>query len=289
MQCHLCDATATSLFSREAHQGLAYTIIRCPDCGVIQTLEHHDAVSPDYIELPSEQVDAGRIWCQSAHKHPAFVQWQKIIQKWHGDSPGRLLDVGCGTGGFLRFADQLGWQAYGFDASSAQAQHARKNLPNVRSATICTDYLQQLHPEKPRFDVVTLWDVLEHIRAPRPFLDEIREVMAPGGLLFIAVPSGGALPWKKSLYKLLGKPLSCDPWEHVFHYTPAALERFLKEWGFQVEESGSVVCYPRPWSLFEMLRRIGFGLLGLFPAIAPQIYVVARKPGENENQPSDGS
>ena len=125
--------------------------------------------------------------------------------------------------------------------------------------------------------MVTLWDVLEHIREPQAFIQEISHILTPDGLLFLAIPNGGALPWKRLLYRLLGKQLSLDPWEHVFYYSCQALQKWLPIWGFQVEAIGSMVCYPRTCSPFERVRRTGFALLNKLPSLAPQIYCVARK------------
>lgn len=277
MHCHLCYSIRVEPFSQEKRENQHYTIIRCQECAVIQTWEHHAPVSPDYLYLENEKIDADRLWCQSQHKSPAFSQWERILATNGANAPGPLLDVGCGTGGFLRHVAMRGWEPFGFDSSQAQVEHAQKYLPNVRQATSSTEYLAKLSNTAPLFQVITLWDVLEHIRQPASFMADLRPILHPDGLLFIAVPSGGALPWKKWLWKKLGRPFSVDPWEHVFYYTPDALEHYLQAWGFQVLQMGSVVCYPRPWSLFEMVRRAGFSLLERMPALAPQIFVLACK------------
>lgn len=280
MTCHLCTSDQTHLFSREKRGDLCFTILRCQTCGVIQTAESHESVSPNYVTLTEEAIDTDRIWCQSEHKQAAFRQWGTNTQKLWPHPPGRLLDVGCGTGGFLRYAAQQGWEVFGFDASQAQADHARHRgaaFAQVRCATRCSDYLAQISLPTTPFSMVTLWDVFEHIRDPKAFLEEIHALLAHEGLLFLSLPNGGALPWKRQLHRLLGRPLSLDPWEHVFYYTTEALRRFLPAWGFRVEAMGSVACYPRPWSLFEVARRGGTALLNGFPQVAPQIYCMARK------------
>lgn len=275
--CRLCASERVEPFARESRDGWEYVVVRCRACGVIQTRAPLAPVSPDYVALGRDRIDADRLWGQSDHKRPAFRQWQRVTRPVRPGPPGTLLDIGCGTGGFLRFAASRGWRVYGFDASQAQAEHARATFPEVRCSVGCADYLAQLGQPEQRFDMVTLWDVLEHVRDPRPFLEEIRAVLAPGGVLFISVPGGGALPMKRAFYRLLGRPFSLDPWEHVFHYTRDGLERLLREQGFVVEASGAVACYPRPWSPFEALRRTAFFLLEALPDRALQIYCVARR------------
>ncbi|WP_130470373.1 class I SAM-dependent methyltransferase [Candidatus Magnetaquicoccus inordinatus] len=275
--CRLCAAEGLQPFAREQRHGLNYTIVYCRRCRAVQTLEHHDPISPDYIDLHPSALDANHLWCQSEHKQAAFRQWQTITGNLWPDEPRQLLDVGCATGGFLQFAAHLGWQPYGFDASAVQAAHAQKSFPQVRQALNCRDYLQQLAKPPSSFAMITLWDVLEHIRDPHRVMGELHALLAEGGLLFFSLPNSGALFWKRFLYRLSGRPFSLDPWEHVFYYAPITLRTMLPEWGFRVERIGSVVCYPRPWSLFELQRRIGFALLNRLPTMAPQIYCLARK------------
>ena len=279
MQCRLCGSDQTQFFHKEQRDEKTFTVVQCQPCGMIQTVEHYDSVSPDYADLNTEAVDSARIWGQSTHKQPAFKQWLDLTQTQTKSPPGRLLDIGCGTGGFLQFAQQHHWQVFGFDASQAQADHSRQHnkLNHVRHATHCHDYLTQLAMPELTFSMVTLWDVLEHIRNPQPFLTEIHNLLEPDGLLFLAIPNGGAFTWKRPLFQLLKRPLSLDPWEHVFYYTPATLQHYLPKWGFSIENMGSIVCYPRPWSAFEMVRRTGFYLLNHFPTLAPQLFCLARR------------
>ncbi|MBF0182429.1 MAG: class I SAM-dependent methyltransferase [Magnetococcales bacterium] len=265
------------LLVQETRDGLSYRVIRCQACGVIQTWEQHAALSPDYRSLPPEEVDEARVWCQYQHKLPAFAQWEGNVAQHALLPPGPLLDVGCGTGGFLRHAAQRGWAPYGFDASLAQAEFARRYCPNARQATSVAEYREALAAPLPLMHMITLWDVLEHIRQPEALLSGLRDLLHPEGLLFISVPNGGALSWKKGVHRILGRPFSVDPWEHVFYYTRAALATHLATWGFRVVASGSVTCYPRPWSWFEMMRRVGFRVLSHLPDLSPQIYVLARK------------
>ncbi|MBF0161862.1 MAG: class I SAM-dependent methyltransferase [Magnetococcales bacterium] len=276
MNCHLCNSTAVRLFSQEQRGEQWFTLLYCPDCQVVQSWEQTGRVSPDYITLTAAAIDTEHLWCQAEHKQPAFQQWQHLTRPHWPTPPGRLLDVGCGTGGFLAYAARHDWEVFGFDASSAQAEHARHRFAQVRQADSCQEYLAQLPAPPPRFQMVTLWDVLEHIRTPHAFLRELAPLLTNDGLLFLSIPNAGALHWKRLLYRMMGKPLSLDPWEHVFYYSRHALQRWLPEWGWQVVAMGSVVCYPRPWSPFEMVRRGGFALLNRMPDWAPQIYCMAR-------------
>lgn len=102
-------------------------------------------------------------------------------------SHGRLLDVGCATGKFMALAAGKGWDVEGVDVSLFAVQVAREKGLKAHLGTI--DSLS-LPPES--FDVVTAFDVLEHVRDLRSFLEAIHAVLKPGGRLILLSPNAGA-------------------------------------------------------------------------------------------------
>lgn len=280
-KCHLCLSCSTYVVFEVHRCSQLYTVINCQNCDLLQTVQQYDPISPDYIAIPDEAVDSARIWCQSEHKLPAFRLWFNELNRLSIKpcSSLSLLDVGCGTGGFVRFAARHGINAYGFDASEAQVKFARHNLRTVHKAFSTSEFLQCLGAPGLRFDIVTMWDVLEHIRTPLVFLASVWDVLKPGGMLFVSVPNGRAMLWKRQMYTLFRKKHDLDwlPWEHVFYYSMRSLMACLGCSGFQLMGSGAVPCYPRPVSPFELARRLGFLASKVFPNRAPQIYAWARR------------
>lgn len=282
--CKLCSSPRIEELIQEEHDFHTYHVVRCPNCDLIQTAEHYAELSPDYVGLDESAVDENRLWCQGDHKLAAFRQWLAYTERFASrqsprQSP-RLLDVGCGTGGFLKFASANGFRAFGFDASSAQAQHAQSLFPEVRHATSIPDYLEIINQRGLKFDCITLWDVFEHIRNPVPFLQQLAGALEPGGHLFISVPNGRAIPWKIRIHRAWNKPLDLAPWEHVFYHSFRSLEKCIETSSLEAVDFGAVACYPRPLSLFELCRRAGFFMLGAIPSFSPQIFAWARKPIE---------
>jgi len=276
--CRLCRSPRTQKVYTTEHNGHSYTIIHCLDCHLFQTAEQYDALSPDYLAVKAEDIDADRLWCMGLHKQEAFKQWLCLINSYCGNQarqPMELLDVGCGTGGFLDFAAEAGFTVSGFDLSSEQAAYAAQRHHQVRCASCINDYLAGRNKSDKQFDLITLWDVLEHIRNPLTFLADLRLHLRPGGILFISVPNGGAIGWKKIMLKMIGKKADFAPWEHVFYYTPNALRKYLTQSGFTVRECSTVKAYFRAPSKFEWLRRAGFRMLSHLPSIAPQIFATA--------------
>ncbi|MGO9325368.1 MAG: class I SAM-dependent methyltransferase [Terracidiphilus sp.] len=252
--------------------------MHCSRCDLIQTVEHYADLSPDYVDLETSALDQSRLWCQGTHKLPAFKQWLAYASRSATSKHSTLLDVGCGTGGFLSFASANGFRVYGFDASRAQAEHAMTLYPAVRPASSVRDYLETLDQPRLKFDFITLWDVFEHIRNPVPFLQQLAGALQPGGHLFISVPNGRAIPWKIRVHRALKRPMDLAPWEHVFYHSIQSLEKCIRASSLDPVYFGAVACYPRPLSFFELCRRSGFFMLHAVPNLSPQIFAWARKP-----------
>src|SRR6266853_5343752 len=162
IDCRLCGSGSLVPVSAHSYGGFVYHIAHCPKCDLYQATEHRDAVSPTYVDLNTDSIDADRLWCQDTHKHPAFRQWLRLMRSYgtfgssHGTlsaameadirNPSRMsvLDVGCGTGGFLRFARDAGFIPFGFDASPVQADYARREFHAVRRAVAPGEYLRAI-------------------------------------------------------------------------------------------------------------------------------------------------
>ncbi len=275
--CRLCGSPEIEEVAQEEHDARIYHVVRCSRCDLIQTVEHYADLSPDYVDLESSALDESRLWCQGTHKLPAFKQWLAHALRFATSKHPTLLDVGCGTGGFLEFASAKGFRPFGFDASRTQAEHAVTLFPEVRHASSVPGYLETLDQLQLKFDFITLWDVFEHIRNPIPFLQQLASALQPGGHLFISVPNGRAIPWKIRIRRALNKPLDLAPWEHVFYHSRLSLIKCFEACSLEAVSSGAVDCYPRPLSPFELCRRAGFFILRAAPNLSPQIFAWARK------------
>jgi len=101
-----------------------------------------------------------------------------------GNSRGKMLDIGCANGYFLTLAREQGWEPYGIEISEFFLKKARENLGEkhilgvpLRNARFPSDF----------FDVITLWDVLDHLMDPLAELMEIRRILKKNGMLIIRV------------------------------------------------------------------------------------------------------
>lgn len=142
--------------------------------------------------------------------------------------PARLLDVGCGNGAFLREASTAGYDALGIDVSEAGVELcARYGLPAEARRVEDMD--------EGRWDVATLWDVIEHIPSPIDFLTSVRSILRPDGVIFLKTPTvareGLAMlrivrPLARSTLHLPG---------HVNIFSETSIRMALQSSGFDVQ------------------------------------------------------
>lgn len=141
-------------------------------------------------------------------------------------SPGRLLDVGCGDGSFLHRMQQKGWQVAGvdFDPQAVAAARRRYGLELV------VGDLQSAQFGRESFDAVTLNHVIEHLFDPRETLQEVRRVLRPGGLLVVVTPNPESLGHRRHGAHWFG----LDPPRHLHLFPPATLRRVVEQAGFRI-------------------------------------------------------
>lgn len=171
----------------------------------------------------------------SAERKPLtqmFCSHLREIEKYQ--SAGTILDVGCAMGFFLLVARGEGWQVYGVDVSDYAATKAREDF----GLDVVTSTLKEARQTQPGwnglFDVVTMWDLVEHLPDPHGDLVETWHVLRQSGLLFLTVPN-----IQSPAARLMGKR-----WygfrkvkEHLYFFSPATIEKMLAKAGFEVVDT----------------------------------------------------
>jgi 2-polyprenyl-3-methyl-5-hydroxy-6-metoxy-1,4-benzoquinol methylase len=161
----------------------------------------------------------------------------------------RLLDVGAALGLFVERARAAGWQAVGLEPSPWAADYAR----DVLRQPVRTGKLPDVGVPEESCDVVTLWEVLEHLPDPRDTLSSIRRVLTPGGVLALSTPDAGS-----AVARLLGSrwPGWTKIPEHLYFFDRATLRRLLMETGFVVESMRYVSLVVSRRYLLDRIGRI---------------------------------
>lgn len=270
LSCIICLSPSINI-DNEVRGGETYRIQKCVKCGTVFCPDHYSATSPDYVnlkELSQDHIDMSRF-----HKEKAYNQFLKKVSNMDKDV---LVDIGCGTGGFMEYASSVWGVVQGFDASVAQVEYCLSRGFDCVEATSVIDFFAQKPRVGGRKYWFTLWDVLEHIREPEVFMSELSKVMFSGDILFVSIPTS-SITVKKRFHRLLGRSFSYDPHEHVFYYNEKSIKLFLEYYGFKVSSVYAVVPYSRSFSFFNLLRLIGYRMASIFSLNLPQIGVIAKK------------
>ncbi len=150
----------------------------------------------------------------------------KFIATKIGDSyHGRCLDFGCGRGNLARVAKDFGWTARGIE-NDPEGRRAAREEANVAVYRDIAD-LTQAEPNE-RFELITMWQVIEHLREPWIDMERVRSLLKPGGWIVIATPNVDCLK---------ARMLRAD-WEnyrnptHLYYFNMRSLVALLRKSGF---------------------------------------------------------
>lgn len=231
--CNLCGSDQTDLYYEGRDRQLGGTerfrLVRCRQCGLIylNPRPSRDEIGryyPDNYE-PFIRFSCDRSGPLARWSHTRYLDKRcKAVMGWK--SLGHLLDVGCATGEFLARMMEYGWQVQGVELSPTAAETARREY----GLDVLTGDLAQAQFPDCYFDVVTLWDVLEHLYDPLAELVEISRLLKDDGLLVIELPN------IRSFDAALFGPywIGLDMPRHLYVFPPAPLEAMLKQAGFQI-------------------------------------------------------
>lgn len=233
-------------------------IVRCHACGHMQLerIPDESELGDAYAEAESEEYveeEAG----QRATAREALDRIEQHVR------PGRLLDVGSWVGYLLDEARERGWEARGVDPSEFASAFARERLGlDVQTAGLFDASL----PEG-AFDAVVLGDVIEHFPRPADALDRIAALLAPGGVVYLALPDAGS-----AVARLLGARWWSVIPTHVQYFTRASLFTLLRRRGFEPLWSDTA---PKAFSVRYYLER----LRGYSPQLARAAVAAAASAG----------
>jgi SAM-dependent methyltransferase len=142
------------------------------------------------------------------------------------EGEGRLLDFGCGTGGYVAKMAAAGWKAEGLDASPQAVRLGREAGLVLHEGTLPGASL----PAE-SFDAVTMWQALEHVPSPRATLESVRRLLRPGGRLLVVCPRLDSLEARWFGPSWFGLELP----RHLTHFTPQTLRRHVEAAALEVE------------------------------------------------------
>jgi 2-polyprenyl-3-methyl-5-hydroxy-6-metoxy-1,4-benzoquinol methylase len=236
VSCNLCSANDTKLLfmAKDRDWGIEgnFNIVRCNHCGLVYVNPRpgREAIMryypPETWQRAKENIDLtratinGRPW--------QVIMKQRAAQLVRYINIGRILDIGCGDGLFLKYFKNCGWEVQGIDFGETASNYAR----DILGVDVFPGSLEQAKYQSGSFDVVSLYAVLEHLPDPIQSLKEINRILKPEGVLFISVPNFESLESKifRERWVAIKAPA------HLYHFTPATLQTFLLKAGFAIVE-----------------------------------------------------
>lgn len=231
--CPVCGADEALLFMemRDRLLGLDghFYLMRCRHCGLIYQSPQLAAAElahyypPEYHPFLPAIEDEPLPWRRWDRRRGVDRRCRAVIAR-AGVRTGRVLDVGCATGIFLDGMRRWGWETLGVEPNPVASAYARERL----GLEVITAELETAGLLEAAFDVVTLWDVLEHVPNPRRTLTEVARVLRPGGLLVLSLPNIESVE-----ARLFGRYWAgWDQPRHLVLFPRAVLIRLLGETGF---------------------------------------------------------
>lgn len=233
----LTNEFLTTVYRSSSDQALFEQVVRCAKCGLVYL---NPRLSPDrIIEAYAGGEDRAFIK-QDNMRIRTFVEALKELSEKYQLKllpETKVLDVGCAGGAFLRAAKQVGLSPIGVEPSYWLSEYARKEHGlDVRTGTLPEQIF-----DLESFDLITLWDVIEHLPDPGKELDQIYTILKPSGILVVNYPDFASLP-----AMLLGRKWPFLLSVHLTYYTPLTIRREMKKHGFKI------VAVTRHWQTLEL-------------------------------------
>jgi 2-polyprenyl-3-methyl-5-hydroxy-6-metoxy-1,4-benzoquinol methylase len=211
-QCLICNGRKLERLHRYA----AHHLLKCKTCGF---------VFAEKIPAVTELIHHYEGYTRNNYLSPVTIKrYHQLLDQFEKfRNTNRLLDVGSGIGYFLDVAKQRGWDVYGTEFTDEAVRICREKGISMQQGKLDP---QQYDPAS--FDVITSFEVMEHINNPQEELKHFYSVLRPGGLVYVTTPNFNSLSRLvlKERWNVLAYP------EHLCYYTPASIRRLFSDHGF---------------------------------------------------------
>lgn len=222
IRCCVCGNTNANNFSA-AHRFPEFVVARCGDCSFLfippwyrRNIHYHNYKGSDV----SSAVREGNNWVKIQRHKLRFRFIAKYVPH------GKLFDLGAGWGHFMLAGKELGYDVKGVEISEEPYRYCVNDL---KLPVIHEDFFSMDESEK--FDLVTMWDVLEHIDRADEFLRKCAAINRPGGYLFLQVPQIDSFIARRqgANWKMMGL-------DHVNYFSKSTIRRILEGNGYEMIE-----------------------------------------------------
>lgn len=229
----------------EKYFGMHGDIVTCDMCGFayIGEKQYARTVMGLYKEMQDD------VYLQEEkERRQSFIGVIRTIEAIRNGEKGRLLDIGCCTGGLLVEARARGWQVDGVDTSAWACRMAKK----IHGLSLYNGSIESYAAGNHTFDAITMLDVLEHVENPKTLLEKISLMLDDDGIFCIVTPDFGSLAARLLKKRWWGIRLA-----HLSYFRRSDLDALFALTGFTVVRSNTYIRY---FSLYYILVRMFPGI-----------------------------
>lgn len=238
VKCDLCGANKPEFLFKgvDRFSKSSYSLAACSQCGLVYlpsrpTKNELEQYYPDDYEAYYILED-DRLGSEQWHLQRALRIQLDFIEQ-HTLDKGDLLDIGCATGNFLKIAQDNGWQVTGIEPIDKAAVIARTQY----HLKVITGTLDEIQFDPESFDVITMWDVLEHLPNPKQTLVKCHGLLKPGGIIVFSIPN-----LRSYDRYLFGEHwIGWDPPRHFNLFTDSTLVELLAVTGFEPVDKHCII------------------------------------------------
>lgn len=220
-KCYLCGSDKAVVIHKGVRGGETIDVLRCANCGLVRLSETFDDADDFYKESGMRDGVCGDIEVVRRLARVDDERRYKFTEKMVENK--RVLDFGCGAGGYLIRANKIASQVIGVELE----ENIRQQLNQEGIATVASiDGLDQ-------FDVITLFHVLEHLTEPVGYINKFKEHLVDDGTLLVEVPNAD-----DALLRLYTSKYFADftYWKcHIYLYTVITLRLLAKKAGLKIK------------------------------------------------------
>ena len=197
-----------------------------------------------------------------------FYKKKRLIQVNSKIEKGKILDVGCGTGDFLKYMKVSGWETEGIETDEGTRR--------VAKAKVCENIKENLSLIKDgtNYDVITMWHVLEHVYDVKEYLNKVYKLLKTGGVLIVGVPNCESYDAKKYKENWAAYDLPI----HLSHFRKNDIKEFAKKSNFRVNNVNPLVYDAYYIAMLSEKKSGRSGLLGIWNGYISNLK--AKKSGE---------